>query len=266
MFWENSYVLGGEIYCHSTAYWSGEKPKMQFEKKLILCSILAVAIGISTIAPLTFLMTPASAQPSVDRPAFKFDMSYAYVRNVWDNNTLTNDTYGWAFSVIFKTAPNFDLTDDSVAYYETYRVELSSDGTSIGNITLSAMATTGINGPPANFTFFLNDWYIFTILENDKGPVGREGPYNGTALNFKHGYDDNWNLSTAQPETLTMKIYRQNTIMRTLNTTEIYSDENPEPIMQYQLIRYRDGYLYNTAIPMQELDQINPFFARPKMP
>lgn len=237
---------------------------MQFEKKLILCSILAVVIGISTIVPLTFLMAPASAQPSVDRPALKFDMSYVYVRNVWDNNTLKNDTYGWAFSVIFKTSPNFDLTDESVAYYETYRAELSSDGISIGNISLSAMATAGINGPPANLTFFLDNWYNFTF-GIDKSPIGREGPYNGTAQNYKNGYDDNWNLTTGEPPTLTMKIYRENTIMRTLNTTQIYSDKNPEPIIQFQLIRYRDGFLYNTAIPMQELDQINPFFARSKI-
>ncbi len=244
---------------------------MQFEKKLILCSILAVAIGISTIAPLTFLMTTASGQPSVDRPAFKFDMPYAYVRNVWDNSTLTKDTYGWAFSVIFETAPNFDLTDDSVAYYETYRAELSSDGISIGNITLSAIATTGINGPPANFTFFLENWYNYTIFETERGPVGRAGPYNGTAQNFKNGYDDNWNLTTGQPESLTMKIYRENSIIRTVNSaqtyasTQIYANENPEPIMQFELTRYRDGYLYNTAIPMQELDQINPLFAREKL-
>ncbi len=238
---------------------------MQFEKKLILCSILAVAIGISTIAPLTYLMTPAAAQPSVDRPALKFDMSYAYIRNVWDNNTLTNDTYGWAFSIIFESSPNFEFTDDPVAYYETYRAELSSDGTSIGNITLSAVATTG-NEPPANFTFFLDNWYIFN-LESDRGPVGRTGSYNGTAQNFKNGYDDNWNLTTEQPETLTMKIYLENSIIRSVNfaSTQIYANENSEPIMQIELTRYRDGYLYNTAIPQQELDQINPLFAREKL-
>lgn len=244
---------------------------MQLEKKLILCSILAISIGISTIVPLTFLMTPASAQPSVDRPAFKFDMPYAYVRNVWDNNTLTNDTYGWAFSVVFRTTPNFDLTDDSVAYYETYRAELSSDNVSIGNITLSALATTGINGPPANFTFFLNDWYTFTILVNERGPVGRTGPYNGTALNFKNGYDDTWNLTAGVPQLLTMKIYRENSIVRTINptqtyaSTQIYANEKSEPIMQFELIRYRDGYLYNTGISMQELDQINPLFPMERM-
>jgi hypothetical protein len=237
---------------------------MQLEKKLILCSILAVAIGISTVTPLAYLMTPAAAQ-STDQPRFSFDMPYAYVRNVWDNSTLTNQTYGWAFSVGFETSPNFDLTDESVAYYETYRAELSSDGDSIGNITLSALATTGINGPPANLTFFLNNWYNFTTFESERGPVSRAGPYNATAQNFKNGYDDNWNLTTGQPESLTLKIYRENSITRTLNSTQIILNENTEAIMQLQLTRYRDGYLYNTGIPLQELEQINPLFPMQKM-
>jgi hypothetical protein len=236
---------------------------MQFEKKVILCSIFAVAIGIATIVPLAYLMTPATAQSTDNQPRFSFDMPYAYVRNVWDNTTLTNDTYGWAFSVLFKTTPISDLTDDSVAYYETYRAELSSNDVSIGNISLNAMATTGINGP-ANLTFFLDNWYNFS-LENDKGPWGRTGPYNSTALNNKNGYDSNWNLTAGEPQSLTMKIYRENSITRTLNSTQIYVNENPEPIMQIELISYRDGYLYNTGIPMYELDQINPLFPMLKM-
>ncbi|XHH09020.1 MAG: hypothetical protein ACFCUE_15875 [Candidatus Bathyarchaeia archaeon] len=238
---------------------------MQFEKKLILCSIFAVAIGIATVTPLAFLMTPATAQSTDDQPRLSFNMAYAYVRNVWDNTTLTNETYGWAFSFVFETAPIFGLTDDSVAYYETFRAELSSDDVSIGNISLSAMATTGINGPPANLTFFLDNWYNYTAFETEKGPVGRAGPYNGTAQNFKNGYDYNWNLTTGQPQSLVMKIYRENSIIRTLNSTQIYSDENSEPIMQLKLIPYRDGYLYNTGIPMQELDLINPLFPMEKM-
>jgi hypothetical protein len=237
---------------------------MQFEKKLILCSIFAVAIGIAAVIPLAFLMTPATAQSSDDQPRFYFDMPYAYVRNVWDNSTLTNETYGWAFSVLFRTTPIFDLTDDSVAYYETYRAELSSNDVSIGNISLSAMATTCINGP-ANLTLFLNEWYNFTILDNDKGPWGRTGPFNATALNIKNGYDSNWNLTAGEPQSLTMKIYRENSITRTLNSTQIYFNENPEPIMQLELRPYRDGYLYNTGIPLQELDQINPLFPMQKM-
>jgi hypothetical protein len=240
---------------------------MQIEKKLILCSILAISIGISTIVPLTFLMTPASAQSAVDRPAFAFDMPYAYVRNVWDNSTLTNDTYGWAFSLGYRTSPNI-LPNDSIAYYQTYRAELSSDGVSIGNITLSAMATNA-NDTPANVTFYLNDdWYNYTADDGSASSTGYSsitGFSNGTAQNFQNGYDNSWNLTTGEPQSLTMKIYRENTIIRTLNSTQIYVDENTEPIMEFELVRYRDGYLYNNAIPMQELDQINPFFAMSKM-
>ena len=58
---ENVFVLQGELYATPTDM-EAVKTKMHIEKKLILCSILAVVIGISTVTPLAFLMTPATAQ------------------------------------------------------------------------------------------------------------------------------------------------------------------------------------------------------------
>ncbi len=242
---------------------------MQFEKKLILCSIFAVTIGITTITPLIFLMTPASAQPAVTRPTFNFDMPYAYVRNVWDNNTLTNDTSGAAFMVCFKTSPKFDLTDDLVAYAETYRAEIYTDKVSIGNITLRsyAISPSGINqnNKIDNITSFLMDWS--NIETDDKATAEATSAWsNGTSKIYRNGYDNNWNLTTGAPQSLTMKIYRENSMIRTINSTQIILDENPEPIMQFDLTRYRDGYLYNTDIPMQELDKINPLSPMEMMP
>jgi hypothetical protein len=50
---------------------------MKKEKNIILCSILALVIGIATIAPLAFFMDTASAQ-SNDAPWFDIDLTYAY--------------------------------------------------------------------------------------------------------------------------------------------------------------------------------------------
>lgn len=236
---------------------------MQIEKKLIICSILAVAIGILTVTPLAFLMTPATAQSTDDQPKFSFDVPYAYVRNLWDNSTLTNDTDGAAFSVGFETSPNFDLTDELVAYYETYRGEICADGVSIGNITMRsfAISPSGINenNKLDNITAFIQDW---CNIETDDYPtyIAIGGWSNGTSQTFKNGHDNNWTLTTGQPESLTMKIYLENSMIRTLNSTQIILNENPEPLMQLELTRYRDGYLYNTAFPQQELDQFNPLF------
>ncbi len=257
-----------------------KKPNMQIEKKLILCSILAVAIGIATIVPLAYLMSPARAQTDTnDQPQFNFDMPYAYVRNVWDNSTLTQDTYGWAFAFTFKTSPTFELSNDSVVYYyETYRAELTSEKGSIANISLKAWTTsdtfvsntnksvsvsttyTSENITDAStsndFILYLDQsWYNFTYGDTE----GRAGAYNGTATNYRNGFGGNWNLSSDAPESLTLTIYRENWIIRTANSTDIHT-ANPEAIQTIQLQRYGNGFIYNTAIPQDEMDKINPLF------
>ncbi|MCW3998977.1 MAG: hypothetical protein NWE93_01905 [Candidatus Bathyarchaeota archaeon] len=253
---------------------------MKIEKKLILCSILAIAIGIATVIPLAYLMSPAQAQTDTnDQPQFNFDMPYAYVRDVWDNSTLTQDTYGWAFAFTFKTSPAFELTDDSVAYYETYRAELTSEKGSIANISLKAMATSytpqsNTNGSVSVSTSYtgenisdasaLNDfalyydqsWHNFTYGDTE----GSAGGYNDSvATNYRNGFGDNWNLSSGSPESLTLTIYRETWIIRTVNSTEIHV-AGPEAIQTIQLQRYGNGFIYNTVIPQDEMDAINPLF------
>ena len=232
------------------------------EKKLIACSILAIAIGIASIVPLALVMSPAKAQTDTnDQPQFTFDMSYAYVRDIWNSSTLTDDTYGWAFALAFKTSPNFDVADlDSKVIYETYRAELTSEKGSIGNITISTFATPNTY-PPMNFSLYLNQWYNFT---DSKDSAGRAGWDNGTSTGFRNGFEENWDLSTGEPQTLTITIYRENWIIHSVNSTEIYH-ANPQVIQQFQLQKYGNGFLYNTAIPQNELDQINPMFPALKM-
>jgi hypothetical protein len=232
------------------------------EKKLILCSILAIAIGIATIVPLAFIMSPAKAQTDTDdQPQFSFDLQYAYVRDCWNTSTLTNDTYGWAFALAFKTSPNFNVSDlDSKVIYETYRAEVSSEKGSIGNISLSTFATPNTN-PPMNFTLYLDQWYNFS---DSKDSAGRAGSENGASIGFKNGFGENWDLTSGEPQTLTITIYRDTWIIRSVNSTEIFKS-NPEAIQQVQLQKYGNGFLYNTAIPQNELDTINPLFPALKM-
>jgi hypothetical protein len=258
------------------------KNQMNMEKKLVACSILAIIIGIATIMPLALVMstakaelgandqTPPQAEPGTNnqtqstnyiQPQFTFEMSYAYIRDVWDNSTLTDDTYGWAFALGFTTSPTFDVADlDSKVIFETYRAELTSEKGSIGNITLSTFATPNTS-PPMNFSFYLNQWYNLT---GSKECAGRAGSNNGTSTGFRNGADENWDLSTGEPQTLTITIYRDNCIIHSVNSTEIYH-ATPEAVQQFQLQKYGNGFLYNTAIPQNELDEINPMFPALKM-
>ncbi|NLF88115.1 hypothetical protein GX563_04745, partial [Candidatus Bathyarchaeota archaeon] len=66
---------------------------MQIEKKLILCSILAISIGIAAIIPLQYLMNTktASALPNVE-PWFNPNIEYAYCN---PNESGGNGTSSW---------------------------------------------------------------------------------------------------------------------------------------------------------------------------
>jgi len=103
---------------------------MQIDKKLILCSVLAVAIGIATILPLQYLMTgdtQASAALTDIQQWFNVDVPYAYCN---PNVSGANNTYTWTGASI-EIVANFTLTTDALqnadAQIEYYKFAVSSD-------------------------------------------------------------------------------------------------------------------------------------------
>jgi hypothetical protein len=102
---------------------------MQIEKKLIACSILAIAIGIATIIPLQYLMNAqaAAALPNVE-PYFNVNVDYAYCNPYQSGG---NGTASWDGAMIQAVA-NFSLTADATepdadAQVEYYKFAVSSD-------------------------------------------------------------------------------------------------------------------------------------------
>src|SRR5665647_2858518 len=94
---------------------------MQIEKKLILCSILAISIGIATIAPLAYFMSTVKAQTDEAAPWFNVEVPYAvYTANLTDSPVEYPDglgsrmTYTTAHDIKFnftvnpKAEPNLD--------------------------------------------------------------------------------------------------------------------------------------------------------------
>jgi hypothetical protein len=108
--------------------WEAVKTKMNIEKKLILCSMLAIAIGIATIIPLEYVMS-AEAQAAVPdvEPWFNVNISYAYADT---HQSGGNDTTTWDGARIGAVA-NFTLTSDALkdadAQIEFYKFAVSSD-------------------------------------------------------------------------------------------------------------------------------------------
>ncbi|MCL2643319.1 MAG: hypothetical protein FWD52_07410 [Candidatus Bathyarchaeota archaeon] len=105
---------------------------MKIEKKTIALCIFALAIGIATIVPLTYI-APKMSATAQNNPWFNIDILYA--------NTLPN-TYN-KDSITINAAVNFTITPDAInlkgadAKIEVFNFHIYSDQTSIINLTNS---------------------------------------------------------------------------------------------------------------------------------
>jgi hypothetical protein len=133
---------------------------MKMEKKLIACSILAIAIGILAIAPLEYAMiskAQANAAPIEIKPWFNVTVPYAYVNldKSGGNNTMTWD------GAMVQAIANFTLTPEAInlenadAQIEFYQFRICSEQGAIVNITYSV----AVCREEANVTGVPGGWY-----------------------------------------------------------------------------------------------------------
>jgi hypothetical protein len=111
------------------------------EKKLILCGILAIAIGIATIVPLEYMMaaqTQVNAETSL-QPWFNVNVPYIYVnlQQSGGNNTMTWDGAAIQGIANFTVTPAGMTLQGADAKIEYYQFEIFSDQGPIANISYS---------------------------------------------------------------------------------------------------------------------------------
>ena len=109
------------------------------EKKLILCAILAITIGVATIVPVEYFMSAQVNAQTTFTPWFSVNVPYAYVNLVQSG---ANDTASWN-GVNIQGIANFTFTPAGIglqgadAKIEYYQFEVSSDQGPIVNISYS---------------------------------------------------------------------------------------------------------------------------------
>jgi hypothetical protein len=229
---------------------------VKLEKKLVAYSAIALLIGIASISPLMFLMSAKAETPPDQQPQFSIDIPYAYVGNYWDNNseTIAQNTYGYVYSIAFKTSPNFDLqTVAAEAIFEYYTIEVSSEKGPIGNSTYFTQARKDLSKPLDYFYFYRHEWFESNSSTETYSSTCWE---NGTSLGFRTGPGADWNRSLGEPETIFITLRRQGWIILNENSTVAHLAD-PEVILQVQLEKYGNGFLYNNIIPEDELSQID---------
>ena len=127
------------------------------EKKLILCSILAIAIGIATIVPVeyfTSINTQANAQ-TLTQPWFNVNVPYAYYTADATNNQNGIISYGEGYYIALNitTNPNA-ITTLPNSRLEYYQIRVYSDQGSIENFTYVISANcNGTTNPYTEFAY-----------------------------------------------------------------------------------------------------------------
>lgn len=248
---------------------------MKLEKKLIVCSILAIAIGVASIVPLVFFMSANAQTNPDDQPQFNLNIPYAYVGDYWDNNSQTfsptsvhvfymenfSSDINMIYTIAFNSTPKFDpKTIDADAIFEYYLIDVSSEKGLIGNLTYFTSVNCNSSKQYDNFHFSRDQW--FDSNSTDAFSIASWG--NNPTLGFKCGTGTNWNHNLGEPETLFITVRRQGWVILNDNSTVAHL-ANPDVILQIQLEKYGDGFLYNNIIPEDELAQINPLTPQHKM-
>ncbi len=235
---------------------------MKIEKKLILCSILAISIGIATIIPLQYLMT-AEAQTTAEvlseaqaitqatqvEPWYNVDVTYAYCN---PNEAGANDTASWSGASI-KIAANFTLIPEALrsgeAQIEYYKFAISSEQ---GPITDLYYHIAQAND--ASFLTFLSSWGTvgFSNGLTYNGPHcsgGQGGEYNydggSYSVGFFHGdiLESEAVAKIRNAQTLYIDVTKAASVKVTGNIT-VTEPASDEVIQHIELTKVSDGFLF----------------------
>jgi hypothetical protein len=263
---------------------------MKIEKKLIACSILALAIGVSSVFPLAFLMSATAQAESSPEPWFSIDMPYAYWETL--NGPLARDYPNMQFPTDLELnetnsvsdqhliALNFTLTADTTkqkadAQIEYYQIDISSDKELIEThhwtIGTNIDSSFNVSSLLTDFHFKRDEWFdtdTFNpmtvggggglVRQNWSSGVSVLWPAGGSGTGTLGGSSTYHTVSALrEAETVTISLYRIGMVTFSGNSTEV-TQANKELVTQIQLEKYgEEGWLYNNLVPEDELATVN---------
>ena len=250
---------------------------MIYQTKIILCSILALLIGIASVVPVAFYMFEEGVKPRVDveavlcnQPPLNFNLTYAYIGDYWNNSSNISDgNYGWKYHINFRTLPIIDINNfpirQNFAAYEYYTLEVSTEKGVIATLAFEShvYSQTYLDyNSSTDLSFESQQWFTSnTTNEMRSAANSQQGPEmnnsNGTAYGQVMGSASDWNISAGKPETITLTVRLLGWVIFDDNNTIVHYASS-EPIAQVQLQNYGDGFIYNKLFTPDELAQINP--------
>ena len=266
---------------------------MKIEKKLIACSILALIIGVSSVLPLTFLMSATAKAETATEPWFSINIPYAYWITKdgpidYSNDSLfPDDPFEGGFElnetnsvseqhrVILNLRLNIDTTNEPVdGRVEYYQIDISSDKelveTTYFFIGTNSNSSFAFDDVLDNIHFMRDDWFDTDQFNPKFGGGGGLLSYNwtvGFSRLWPHGGSGEGTLGGSgtsmrvtalrEAETLSITVYRLGWATFSGNST-IFTSANNEVVDQIQFEKFGDEeWLYNDLIPEDELADTN---------
>lgn len=256
---------------------------MVLEKKLLVFSVLAIVIGVASIAPLPFLMSGkanASADGTDVKAQFSLNIPYVFIRingpglkisDIIPDSELTEqlhnlfhkDTFSGTlleeskvFNITSLANSEEELPDAAVEYFN---YKIYTDKEILANFTYyygGAYNSSFKDQTFFSFAFNRDNWSVDSQQYNNatRGSFGTLKPNQGHLSVECTGTSD-INVSET-PQRIYISISRVATVLFYDNST-VVSLSNAGLIQQITLEKFQDGYLYNTLFTEQQLSQMD---------
>jgi len=242
---------------------------MRFSVMIVACVVLVLAMISAAFFVLSFSLQPATAPASSVSQMFDVDLVYAYVGKI---DVTNHSHFGMemhpvnlypAFIYVNYTYLGNPNNEPYDAKFEIYLIQLISDTGASANYT----AHQG-----TNFNQSYSD--LPTIPPSPKSSSGDATGFSfnltvnksflgiritdGSSFTSKNSSLGLW--SSGPPSTITLTLRRIGWLTVMGNSTSTVSNPvGDEVLLQVQLEKFRDGFLYNKLVPENKLTQMDPF-------
>lgn len=266
---------------------------MKMEKNVIIYSILALTVGISSVIPLVFLMNTSATvkADTTNEPWFSFEIPYVYWVTSDDGiiepylpdlvdpiEPTRNETdyYSEKHMIVLNLTLNTDTTNKPVdAQFEYYKIDISSDKGLIQTMPWTVGTNSNpdfnITGIIGRFSFMRNEWFdtgdfTFPTYGNGGGMSRQNWELGLSRLWPEAGYSTGTKNNNSLPHTVSMlreaetvfiKVYRVGWVTFSENTTQVTLANN-EIIEEIQLQKHsEEEWIYNNLISEAELTTVD---------
>jgi hypothetical protein len=224
------------------------------EKKLILCGILAIAIGVATVLPLEYLMSADAQAAPLDKPWTNLNVPYAY----WDANlngaNSTTTFCGERHNAVANITITPDALKDADARIEYYQLQVYSDQGPIYNLTYYVgVAKPGELVNTYNSTLYFSGGNLYSTNSTSGGMfitdligVSYQGLISGSTLNYNASTIPQTVADLQNANELYIDVSRLCSIAFDGNTTTVITESN-NVIQHIELTKSGSGFLYDSG-------------------